>query len=126
MIDAIEAAGGATEKSNLSLINLAYVLEDGMKIYVPTKDDKNDNELIVSEYSKEGNNSKQNKQSKVNINTATVSELENLQGIGSSIANKIIEYRKKNGSFKSIEDLKNVSGIGESKFNNIKNNVCVK
>ena len=126
VIDAIEAAGGATIEANISLINLAYVLEDGMKIYVPSKDDNKDTEFIVSGYSEEVKSTEKKKQEKVNINTATLKELENLPGIGESIANKIVTYRNKNGKFKNIEDLKNVSGIGESKFNNIKNYIYVK
>ena len=124
IIDAIEAAGGATLDANLSKINLAYVLEDGMKIYVP-----NINEVEEIEYvtSSSGNEDKTaNKTIKVNINTATSEKLQSLPGIGESIANRIITYRKENGKFSKIEDLTNVSGIGDSKFNNIKSYVFVK
>ena len=124
IIDAIEAAGGATLDANLSKINLAYVLEDGMKIYVP-----NINEVEEIEYvtSSSGNEDKTaNKTIKVNINTATSEELQSLPGIGESIANRIITYRKENGKFSKIEDLTNVSGIGEAKFNNIKSYLYVK
>ena len=124
IIDAIEASGGATLDANLSKINLAYVLEDGMKIYVP-----NINEVEEIEYvtSSSGNEDKTaNKTIKVNINTATSEELQSLPGIGESIANRIITYRKENGKFSKIEDLTNVSGIGEAKFNNIKSYLYVK
>ena len=60
------------------------------------------------------------KKSKININTATQSELETLPGIGPSTATKIINYRKENGRFNSIEDIKKVKGIGDSKFSQIK------
>ena len=63
---------------------------------------------------------------KVNINTANQTELETLSGIGPSLAANIIEFRNKNGLFKSIDELKNVSGIGEAKFDKIKNNIRVK
>lgn len=123
VIDAIEAAGGATEKADLSKINLAYLLEDGMKIYVPSINDEEDLDSITSS----SGTSKNNKEVlKVNINTATSEELQKLPGIGESIANRIITYRKENGKFKEIEDLKNVSGIGEAKFNNIKSYIFVK
>lgn len=123
IIDVIEAAGGATDEADLSKINLAYLLEDGMKIYVPSIHDEEDLGSItsssgVSESSKEV--------LKVNINTATSEELQKLPGIGESIANRIITYRKENGKFKDIEDLKNVSGIGDAKFNNIKSYIFVK
>jgi competence protein ComEA len=61
----------------------------------------------------------------VNINNASSSELETLNGIGEATANKIIEYRDKNGGFKSVEELKNVSGIGEAKYKKIAENVTI-
>lgn len=123
IIDAIEAAGGATEEANLSKINLAYVLEDGMKIYVPSINDEEEEEYVTS-----GGGILENSSDvlKVNINTATSEELQKLPGIGESIAARIIAYRKENGKFSKIEDLTNVSGIGDAKFNNIKSYVFVK
>jgi len=61
----------------------------------------------------------------VNINTAPQEELVLLPGIGDATALKIIEYREKNGSFKSIEDIKNVSGIGDKKFEQIKSMIVI-
>lgn len=119
VIDAIEAAGGATEKADLSAINLAYLLEDGSQIYVPSVDDERDQ--IVSTLSQQTQ-----KPLRVNINTAGSAELQKLPGVGSAMAERIITYRKENGKFSAIEELKNVSGIGESKFNNLKEYVYVK
>lgn len=125
VIDAIEAAGGATPEANLAKINLAYVLEDGSKLYIPSVNDKEEEEYIAT-----SNTSIQNdiekKTLRVNINTATSEELQKLPGIGEAMASRIITYRKENGKFSKIEDLKNVSGIGEAKFNNIKNYIYVK
>ena len=126
--DVIKMAGGLKEDVDLKQINLAYMLEDGMKINIPSKDDKttdnnieNDETYITKEDVTSSNNTNlNNKISKININTATQEELETLPGIGPSIATKIINYRKENGKFKKIEDIKNVNGIGESKFNKIK------
>lgn len=123
VIDAIEAAGGATPEANLSKINLAYLLEDGMKIYIPSVNDVEEIEYVTNS---SGTLESESKDVKVNINTATSEELQNLPGIGESIANRIIAYRKENGKFSKIEDLKNVSGIGDAKFNNIKSYIFVK
>ena len=128
--DAIEAAGGAKEGANLNQVNLAYVLEDGQKIYIPNIDEKVEEDLyIISNSGKnilveEGKN-KNGGMKKVNINSATQSELEKLPGIGEEIAKRIVEYRKNNGNFKKIEEVQNVKGIGDSKYNNIKDNICV-
>ena len=127
--DAIEKAGGETKNADLSQINLAYVLQDGQKIYVPNKNEK------ISQYitGNSGNNDTEEnntsnlskKDSKVNINTANQSELDSLPGIGPSIAQKIIDYREENGNFKTIEELQNVKGIGDAKYEEIKDRVTV-
>jgi len=61
----------------------------------------------------------------VNLNTANISQLEGLPGIGKSVAERIIEYRQKNGGFKKVEDLMNVRGIGEKSFLKLKPLVMV-
>lgn len=131
--DIIEKAEGLTKEANLNNINLAYKLEDGMKIYIPKINEESSNTSIYEENEtkkynvKENINKKEenqianyNKESKVNINTSTQTELETLPGIGTSTALKIIDYRKTKGKFKKIEDIKNVNGIGESKYEKIK------
>lgn len=124
--EVIEKAGGATETANLSEVNLAYSVKDGQKIYIPNIDEEELEGYITEEA---GNNvivETLEKEEKVNINTASQTELETLSGIGPSTALKIINYRKEKGEFKTIEDLKNVQGIGESKFESIKEDICVK
>lgn len=115
--DAIEIAGGLTEIADVSKVNLAYVLEDGEKLYIPTIHDENDIEYLISE---SGVNEK------VNINTAKIDELQNIPGVGPSIAQAIIDYRDENGKFKSIEDIKSVSGVGESKYKKMERYIKVK
>ena len=125
--DAIESAGGATKEADLSKINLAYIVKDGQKIYVPNKNDKEETNNITEDAGENViKNDTTTKQEKVNINTASQTELETLNGIGPSTALKIINYRQQNGNFKQIEDIKNVPGIGDSKFEGIKENICVK
>ena len=114
--DAISAAEGTTELANISKVNLAYELKDGQKIYIPSIHDTEDISYIQNDA---GNNSL------INLNTATQAELETLPGVGAATATKIIDYRTKNGKFKTIEDIMNVSGIGEAKFNNIKDYICI-
>jgi len=125
--DAINSAGGTTELANISKVNLAYTLQDGQKIYIPSIYDEEEIQYIQNDA---GNNvidnsfSTQNS-SLININSASQAELETLPGIGASTANKIIDYRNRNGRFQKIEDIMNVSGIGEAKFNNIKDYICI-
>ena len=129
--DVISAAGGLTENADISNVNLAYVVEDGTKIRIPSSDEENnDEQYITTDSGKDIVVSNENNEFPnnifVNINTATQTELEQLPGIGASIATRIIDYRNKNGKFKSIEDIKNVTGIGDSKYEKIKDNIKVK
>ena len=123
--DAINAAGGLTDEADLTNINLAYILEDGEKIYIPKKGEQTD-ENVDNSNSSLSKNSNSSKQIKVNINKASQEELEKISGIGPSTALKIINYRKENGKFTSKEDIKNVPGIGDIKYENIKNYIYVK
>lgn len=133
VVDAIEAGGGETDEADLSSLNLAYMLSDGEKVYVPNKGETNqedqEREYITSakdDSEQSGNEAKStSKNSKVNINTAKQEELTQITGIGESTAKKIIEYRTQNGKFKSIEDIKNIPGIGDSKFNAMKEEITV-
>jgi competence protein ComEA len=115
--DVLQEAGGLTEAADPLLINLAQVLVDEMVIYVPKKGESlpslstsitsSDNDLL-------------------NINTASKSELENLEGIGPAKAESIITYRTEHGNFKNIEEIMEVSGIGEGVFNQIKDEITAK
>lgn len=133
IIDAIKEAGGETKQADLSQVNLAYELQDGQKIYIPNKNEKiteyivdNSNENLMNNQNTNKSDSGSNgKIIKININTATLAELDNLPGIGPSTAQKIIEYREKNGKFKKIEDIQNVKGIGEAKYEDIKEKITV-
>ena len=127
IIDVIEAAGGVTKEADIAKVNLAYIVKDAQKIYIPSIYDKEDTEYItlnngenVIVEDKYGGESDM-----ININTATQTELESLSGIGPSTALKIINYREEHGKFKSIEEIKEVPGIGDAKFNSIKDMIEV-
>lgn len=106
--DAVEAAGGLADDAYTTSLNLALPLNDGDKVLVPTiptpgptpAPGKEQPVVIFP----------------ININTATQTELEQLPGIGPSLAQEIIAYREKNGPFTSIKQIKNVSGIGPSTY----------
>ena len=108
--DALDAAGGLTDEADSQKVNLAQRVEDQMVIIVP-KVGEEATEIPTGATSKEAS-----KEGKVNINTATVEELKTLKGVGEKKAEAIIEYRKKNGSFKTKEDLMKVRGIGKKLF----------
>lgn len=130
--DAIKEAGGSTKDAALDKVNLAYVLEDGQKIYIPNKNEKiseiqyiitDSGENVLKDTGKESNVKGGIK--KVNINSANQEELETLPGVGPALAVRIIEYRNSNGKFEKVEDVQNVKGIGDSKFTNIKEYICI-
>ena len=145
--DAIDKAEGLKENADTKNINLAFKLEDGMKIYIPTigesreqneQNGQSQNQTLMDETSKyvtsssgvvqeeqTNGQSEQKKNEKININTATQTQLETLPGIGPSTSLKIVNYREENGKFKNIEDIKEVSGIGDVKYENIKDLICV-
>ena len=137
--DAIDQAEGLKENADTKEINLAFKLEDGMKIYIPTIGENNNIEneessnyitssggiVQAQEENIEINSDKKTSQ-KININTATQTELETLPGIGPSTSTKIINYREENGKFQTIEEIKEVSGIGDAKYENIKDLISVK
>ena len=134
VIDAINLAGGLKKDANTSNINLSKKLESEMVIYVYSNEEikktKNNlscettcsNEVIEINNCIEKNDN-ENKSSLVNINTATIEELQTLDGIGESKAKSIINHRNEFGKFNSIEDIKNVSGIGDSLFVQIKDKI---
>lgn len=122
--EAINMAGGFTDEADQIKVNMAKINKDGAHILVPllkissvkqktmtTKaETKTPEKLPIS------NNSNNIAQEKININTASLEELMSLPGIGAVTAQKIVDYRNKNGSFKSVAELDNVVGIGQAKL----------
>ena len=140
VMDAITKAGGLTNKSDTSNINLSKKLTDEMVIIVYSKQDiidMREKEKITcppcnnacieekDETSKINITEETEETGKININTADIEELQKLSGIGEAKAQAIIDYRNKNGNFKDIEEIKNVQGIGEAAFEKIKDKIAI-
>ncbi len=142
--DLIIKAGGVTKNASLEFVNRAEKLENNKCVVIPSKEEvkkmKEGNTTITEENKGNTDNNKNisevnsnslnktnsdNKNSKININTASIDELDNINGIGPSKAKAIIDYREENGSFKSIDEIKNVSGIGDGTFLKIKESITV-
>lgn len=113
---AIDAAGGITEDGSAEFLEMAGVLSDGERIYVPSVMEAEDMRLISSAEEESG---------LVNINRASKEQLMTLPGIGESRASQIIQYRDTNGPFHDIEDIMKISGIKEAAFSKIKDYICV-
>jgi len=122
--DAIAKAGGATPTADLTLINLAAKLADGQQLVVPEIGSASS--AGAAPAGTGGAVSGANgAQQPVNINTATVDQLDSLDGIGPKTAQKIVDYREAHGGFKSIEELMEVPGIGSSKFEQLRSQVVI-
>lgn len=106
---AVEAAGGFTREADESYLNLAQKLEDGQRLYIPTKEEAQ--ELIHQESAAADG--------RININTATAEALTSLPGIGQARAADIVAYREQHGGFSTKEELMQVSGIKESTYNKL-------
>ncbi|CDD46630.1 putative uncharacterized protein [Firmicutes bacterium CAG:534] len=119
--EAIEAAGGFAQGAMEAYLNQADFLQDGMKLYVPSKEEVGENFLLSGDSVMTGST----EGSKVNINTADETLLRTLPGVGESKAKSIIAYREKNGSFGKIEDIMNVEGIKEGLFRKIEDGITV-
>ena len=132
--DAIDAAGGLLTSANVDSINLAALLEDGQQLDIPYKEGEEPSaedsggggdDLNLPGGTEEPTDTGGGENELININTASLEELDSLPGIGPSIAQRIIDYRDQNGPFAAIEDILNVSGIGPSTFDQIKDLITV-
>jgi len=146
VIDVINLAGGLTDRADTSLINLAKQVTKEMVVIIYTKEEvehakqeepiikiiekecvcpeiKNDACLEKEPPKEEVKDGEDHK--KINLNEATLEELQTLEGIGESKAKAIIAYREEKGKFNNIEELLEVSGIGEKLYETIKTNITV-
>lgn len=131
VIDAVTAAGGATDEARTDAVNLAQEVQDGQQIVIPSRVDDQAassgaaDRTASSSSQASGGLSPSGDDGLVNINTATAEELETLKGVGAATAEKIIADREANGPFKSIDDLTRVSGIGEKKLSAMRDRLCL-
>ncbi len=106
--DLLKKAGGATDEADMISVNLAQEVVANSQVYIPNK-----NETLVQTTTLEDEKIVNISDGKININIATVDELDTLPSIGETRAKAIISYRDENNGFKSLEEVKNVSGIGD-------------
>lgn len=143
LIDAINISGGLSSNADTSTINLSKILKDEMVVIIYTKKEietitkgktvvkyiekecvcpKLENDACITD---KITNNEEKGTNKISLNNATLKELTSLNGIGEAKAKLIIEYREKNGGFKSIEEIKSIKGIGNSIYEKIKDNITV-
>ncbi|MFR8010112.1 MAG: helix-hairpin-helix domain-containing protein, partial [Gordonibacter urolithinfaciens] len=130
VLNAVEAAGGFAEGAARDALNLARTVSDGEQVVVPSEAD-----IAAQEAASAGVGGASagagasapagSASGKVNINTASATQLDTLPGVGASTAEKIVADREANGPFKTVEDLKRVSGIGDKKFAALADAICV-
>ena len=124
--EVIKKAGGFTEEADETKINLAQKITNQMQIIVPNVHSKQEDGLTEgnSEKGSSTNTSVSNsKQGTININTATLEELQTIKGIGKKKAEAILQYRKEHGAFRTKEDLLQVKGIGKKALEAIESQV---
>ena len=122
--DAVNELGGTTENADLNKVNLAMKLEDESHYIIPqigNNLESYNNETFKSDIESDLNN----KNNLININKASIQELDTLPGIGEATANKIVNYREEKGKFNSIEEIKNVNGIGDKKYEELKTLISI-
>ena len=132
MVDALDAAGGPTNRADLEVINLATPITDATQIYVPARNQtarptfRRPQPGVNGGVSSGATGQTDDQQGGViNINRSSAAELEQLPGVGPATSQAIIDYRTSNGPFATPEDLLEVKGIGPAKFASMRNKVGV-
>lgn len=123
--DVLTQAGGVLPNAETRNLNLARRLNDGEQIYVPQVGEATATVPATAGKGAPASAATKTPLGIINLNTATLEELDGLPGIGPAIAQRIIDYRNQNGAFKQIDDLKKVRGIGDALFSQIKDMVTV-
>ncbi|HFX3757028.1 TPA: helix-hairpin-helix domain-containing protein [Enterococcus faecium] len=124
--DVLKRAGGLLEEADSDRINFSAKIEDQQVLYIPAVGEEPPEHLNQSAFPEGKQSTADTEPSKININTASPSELQQIPGIGSVKAQEIIRFREENGSFQKVEDLQEISGIGEKTVEKLKNFVTIK
>jgi len=119
--DALAAAGGATEEADLERVNLAVQLCDQQQVHIPRQGEEASSATVPGD-----ERTMLLPGSKINLNTASVAELDVLPGVGPAIAQRIVDYREANGAFTAIEDVMNVKGIGPATYAKFEDMITVR
>lgn len=125
VIDALAAAGGAKRKADLSLLNLARVLADGEQVLVGSKPATTDGTMSDGGAGSTGGSTGGSGGVLLNLNTATIEQLETLPGIGPALGQRILDWRAEHGQFSSVDELREVAGIGDVTFGELEPLVTV-
>lgn len=133
--DAVEKAGGFREDAAKDYLNMAAEIEDGSRLEIPTQEQVSSSESDLQEQDQtrygltsqksDGDASTDIEKDRININTADISLLCQIPGVGESRAESIISFREENGNFTVCEDIMQVSGIKEGLYSKIKDRICV-
>ena len=123
VLNVIDMAGGLTLEADDQQVNFSQKVEDQMVIYIPKEGEEVSENIGLVNGGESGQTSEE--EGKVNLNQASKEELMTLNGVGEKKAEKIIEHREENGSFKSIEEIKNVNGFGEKTFESLKSSITI-
>jgi len=126
----IKIAGGLKETAEIKGLNKAMKLEDEGYYYIFSIGEEDNGEIAVynsgGSYLTTGEATSDSSDGRININTASIESLQLIPGIGEVKAASIMEYRKKNGGFKSIEEIKSISGIGEKTFEKLRDYIDIR
>lgn len=122
---AVDAAGGITRRADLRAINLAATVRDGQQVLVPARGERPPGPATAAAPGASGAGAAPGTTgaaggAKLSLATATVEQLDTLDGIGPTLAKRILEWRDAHGGFQSIEQLREVDGIGDKRFESLR------
>lgn len=125
VIDAVQLAGGFASNADEKQVNLAQKLTDSQVVYIPKRGEQVPAAVSGSSGATAGGAGSESQAPQVNLNTADLTGLQQLDGVGEKKAQKILDYRQEHGGFKSADELKNVNGFGDKTLERLKPQIIV-